>query len=109
MKSFLLAVSAAAGIAWAAGCVSAPPAPSAGLTGDSDLAAAVRQRLSADTVTRPYVVGVAAARGRVTLSGAMPTEARVRAVSIAQGTQGVRSVEDRMTDRSAVPTTFSVR
>ncbi|GEM_PF-1686689 len=90
-----------AAILCSAGCVSEPLPPlTAAESGDSELAAAVRERLASDPETRKYVVGVSVFRGNVTLSGAAPLEIRARAIGIARNTPGVRAIEDRMTDRA---------
>ncbi|MCX7819969.1 MAG: BON domain-containing protein [Kiritimatiellae bacterium] len=81
-----------------AGCATGNIQPTAG-TDDDAIVVAVRERLAADPITQRYSIGVSSVRGFVTLSGAVPIEARARALSIARGTEGVRAVEDRMSDR----------
>ncbi len=77
---------------------------------DDAIVVAVRERLAADPVTQRYSIGVTSQRGYVVLSGSLPIEARARALSIARGTEGVRAVEDRMSDRPyASPLTPSAR
>jgi osmotically-inducible protein OsmY len=97
-KMIGLSVGAVIGMAVVlAACVSQPPKPVAGqFADDQAIVAAVRERLSADPVTRDHVIGVRSFRGCVTLSGSVPTEVRARAVSIARQTQGVHMVDDRM-------------
>jgi len=96
-------------VALTVGCASDPTR--AALSADDDaVVVAVRERLAADPITQRYSIGVTSHRGYVTLSGALPIEARARALSIARGTEGVRAVEDRMMDRSpSSPLTPSAR
>lgn len=96
--------------ALAVGCASDPTKFASATEGDDAIVVAVRERLAADPITQRYSIGVSSHRGYVTLSGALPIEARARALAIARGTEGVRAVEDRMSDRPyASPLTPSGR
>lgn len=74
------------------GC-STPPPPNAAARSDRDIATIVYERLANDAVVQGHTIAVEAENGVVTLSG-LPTEPgqRARAVNIARGTPGVRSV-----------------
>ena len=62
---------------------------------DAALAASVREAFQTDAVLRPYTLYVAVNRGVVTLTGTVrDAQARDRAVSVAQGVQGVSRVEN---------------
>ena len=66
------------------------------LTGDAALAHAVQTRLRDDPMTARANLGVEADDGVVTLIGRLDSKAmRLRAVSVVQGTPGVRGVIDK--------------
>jgi len=64
---------------------------------DHEISAYVRQRLSVDSVTGKYPLGIRTADSRVTLSGTVGSyEARDRAVQIAGETKNVIGVVNRI-------------
>ena len=64
---------------------------------DSAISAEIRRKLGADAELRNYSIGIRSQSGRVTLSGTVGGYAqRDRAVSIANDTDGVRSVDNRI-------------
>ncbi len=64
---------------------------------DNAISAAIRQNLSADPAVRRYAIGISTVDGHVTLSGTVGSfAARDGAVRIANGTDGVRSVRNRI-------------
>ncbi len=98
MRITILTGLVAVALGVAAGCTTPPPtAADYGQPGDNTLLLEIRERLASDPITQRYVIGVSAFRGYVTLSGAVPSDIRPRALGIARGTKGVRSVEDQMT------------
>lgn len=68
---------------------------------DRNVETRVRMALTNDPQTAPYgSIRVTCVEGVVTLEGVVPrTDARARAVKIAQGTQGVRRVVDSLRPR----------
>ena len=66
-------------------------------TSDQALTTDIQNKLSADTVTKPANVGVAVKDGVVTLSGDVPSsDVELEAMKVANGTAGVRTVNDQM-------------
>lgn len=64
---------------------------------DADIKAEVIDRLSSDTITKKYNVGVISEGGIVTLDGSMADQnARFRAEAIARGTPGVKGVVNNL-------------
>lgn len=64
---------------------------------DNAISATIRQRLGADPAVNQYAIGISTVHSNVTLSGTVGSfTARDRAVEIASGTDGVRSVRNRL-------------
>lgn len=67
------------------------------IAADNTVSAAIRRKLSADPAVSQYAVGISTVDGNVTLSGTVGSfAARDRAVEIATGADGVRSVRNRI-------------
>lgn len=81
---------------------------SCGKSGSNDqaLTTDIQNKLSADAVTKPANVGVAVKDGVVTLSGDVPSsDVELEAMKIANGTAGVKSVNDQMKLNTAMAAT----
>ena len=64
---------------------------------DSAISGSIRQDFSADTDLAKYAIGIRTISGMVTLSGTVGSyPARDRAVQIAEGTKGVKRVDNRI-------------
>jgi len=64
---------------------------------DNAIVTEIQRKLDQDAELQKYSIGIGIRDGRVTLSGAVGSyPARDRAVSIARGTNGVRSVDNRL-------------
>lgn len=64
---------------------------------DDRITAAVRQKLSRDSILRQYAIGISTIDSNVTLSGTVGSyPARDRAVQIASDTDGVKTVTSRI-------------
>lgn len=82
----------------AAGCGSKPP-------GDQSLVTDIQSKLYADATTKPAGIAVAAKDGVVTLSGDVPSsDVELEAMKIANGTAGVKGVNDQMKVNAAAAT-----
>jgi hypothetical protein len=65
---------------------------------DQSIITDIQSKLYADSVTKPASIAVAVQNGVVTLSGDVPSsDVALEAMKIANGTAGVRSVNDQMT------------
>ncbi|MBV8896358.1 MAG: BON domain-containing protein [Acidobacteriaceae bacterium] len=65
---------------------------------DQSIITDIQSKLYADAVTKPASIAVAAQNGVVTLSGDVPSsDVALEAMKIANGTSGVRSVNDQIT------------
>lgn len=72
---------------------------------DSTLRTDIQAKLYADAVTKPASVNVAVSNGVVTLSGDVPSsDVELEAMKIANGTSGVKSVNDQMKINAALAT-----
>ena len=92
----LLAILAA--VMTLAGCTTMPGNSTIQPTTDAQLAAAVLQRLTQDTMTGMSTFGVEAENGVVTLHGSLPNDTlRARAIAIVRSTPGVKDVIDKIT------------
>jgi BON domain len=93
VRSSFVAVSIAAALAISCGPKTA---------NDQSIVTDIQSKLYADAVTKPASVAVAVQNGVVTLSGDVPSsDVALEAMKIANGTPGVRSVNDRMTINGA--------
>ena len=65
---------------------------------DQSIITGIQSQLYADQVTKPASIAVAVQNGNVTLSGEVPSsDVALEAMKIANGTKGVRTVNDQMT------------
>jgi len=81
-----------------AGCATMPDNSTLQPTTDEQLATAVLQRLTQDTMTGRSTFGVEAENGVVTLYGSLPNDIlRARAIAIARSTPGVQDVINKIT------------
>ncbi len=70
---------------------------SAEVAADNAISAAIRQKLGADPAVKRYAIGISTIDGHVTLRGTVGSfAARDGAVRIASGTDGVKSVRNRI-------------
>src|SRR5690349_18505517 len=70
---------------------------------DQQLTTEIQAKLYADAATKPANVTVAVKDGIVTLSGDVPnSDVELQAMKLANGTQGVRSVNDQMKINAAM-------
>lgn len=82
-------------IAVGLGCLAAGCGPKS--AGDQSLVTDIQSKLYADATTKPASITVAAKDGVVTLSGDVPSsDVELEAMKIANGTAGVKSVNDQM-------------
>ncbi len=82
-------------IAAGLGCLAAGCGPKS--AGDQSLVTDIQSKLYADATTKPAGITVAAKDGVVTLSGDVPSsDVELEAMKIANGTAGVKSVNDQM-------------
>ena len=87
-----LLLGGAVAIAGCAGLEASPMSP-----GDANLKASVLERLQDDEIVSEQGIGVRASDGVVTLTGSIEDPGvRARAMSIANGSPGVRQVVDRL-------------
>jgi osmotically-inducible protein OsmY len=78
------------------GCAATGPLLDADRSPDQELAASISSRLRSDPVTARTNLGVEVDDGVVTLMGRLDNKAvRLRALSVVQGTPGVRGVIDK--------------
>ena len=92
----LLAILAA--VMTLAGCATIPDDSAVEPTTDAQLANAVLQRLTQDSVTGMSTFNVEAENGVVTLYGSLPDNTtRARAIAIARSTPGVKDVINKIT------------
>ena len=76
---------------------------------DPGITTAVKTKLAADDTVKAYRIDVDTKEGVVTLLGAVDTPAaKTRAVELARGTDGVRSVVDQLTVSAGVTPTTGV-
>lgn len=69
---------------------------------DPGITTAVKTKLAADDSVKAYQIDVDTQKGVVTLTGTVPSAAaRDRALELARGTDGVKTVEDRLTVNAA--------
>jgi outer membrane murein-binding lipoprotein Lpp len=93
----VVALLAAGGTAVLTGCSSMQAYDPAGGT-DQDIASDVQERLRNDAITARQVISVQCEQGIVTLAAPIYNETvRARALAIARGTPGVKSVVDNTT------------
>jgi osmotically-inducible protein OsmY len=75
----------------------APESGSAASARDNAISGEIRRKIAGDEALNGYTIGVTTTDGRVRLSGSVGSyPARDRAVQIAQGTGGVRAVDNRI-------------
>ena len=70
---------------------------SAEVASDNAISAAIRRQLSSDTLVREFAIGIRTVDSNVTLTGTVGSyPARDRAIQIANNTDGVRGVNNRI-------------
>lgn len=71
---------------------------------DQDITTGIQAKLYSDSITKPASINVAVKSGIVTLTGDVPSsDVALEAMKIANGTPGVKRVDDRLTVNGAPP------